>query len=126
MTNTKTANPVTWFEIATSNPDSAMSFYRDLFGWSFTDDEHAGAEYRMIDTGTELGIRGGLRDSKGLSPDHAVFYVQVDDVAAACIRAEELGGKVLLPTSEGGGGVVFAYLLDAVGNHIGVFSEPTS
>jgi uncharacterized protein len=124
MTDSTTSNPVTWFEIATSNPDSAMHFYGELFGWSFTDDEHAGSEYRIIDTGSGDGIKGGLYDTKGNLPNHAVFFVQVPDVAATCAKAEVLGGKVLLPATQGGGGLVFAYLLDAVGNHIGVFCPP--
>jgi predicted enzyme related to lactoylglutathione lyase len=124
MTTTSTSNPVTWFEIASSDPDSTMAFYGELFGWSYRDDEQAGSEYRMIDTGSTAGIKGGLADTKGNTPNHAVFYVQVPDVPATCTKAEELGGKVVLPATEGGGGLVFAYLLDSTGNHIGVFSEP--
>ncbi len=118
MTTTRTPNPVTWFEIATSNPDSVMSFYGELFGWSFGPD----GDYRMIDTGTDTGIKGGLADTKGNLPNHAIFYVEVPDVAATCAQAETLGGKVLLPATEGEDGLVFAYLLDAVGNHIGVWA----
>jgi len=125
MTNTTTSsNPVTWFEIATSNPDIVAQFYGDLFGWTFTDDQTAGSDYRMIDTGTESGIKGGLADTKGNLPNHALFYVEVPDVAATCAHAEILGGKVLLPATDAGNGLVFAYLLDAVGNHIGVFTPP--
>jgi predicted enzyme related to lactoylglutathione lyase len=123
MTASTTPNPVTWFEIATSNPDSAMAFYGELFGWTFHD-EPGGPDYRMIDTGTDTGIKGGLADTKGNLPNHAVFYVEVPDVAATCVKAETLGGKVLLPATEADGGLVFAYLLDAVGNHIGVWTPP--
>ena len=124
MTTTSTSNPVSWFEIASSDPDSTMAFYRELFGWSYRDDEQAGSEYRMIDTGSDAGIKGGLADTKGNTPNHAIFYVEVPDVAATCVKAETLGGKVLLPPTEADGGLVFAYLLDAVGNHIGVWTPP--
>jgi len=123
MTTSTTPNPVTWFEIATSNPDSAVAFSGELFGWTFHD-EPGGPDYRMIDTGTAHGIKGGLADTKGNLPNHAVFYVEVPDVAATCVKAETLGGKVLLPPTEADGGLVFAYLLDAVGNHIGVWTPP--
>jgi predicted enzyme related to lactoylglutathione lyase len=122
MTTTRTSNPVTWFEIATSNPDSVMSFYGELFGWTFGDD----GDYRMIDTRNTAGIKGGLADTKGNLPNHAIFYVEVADVAATCAKAETLGGKVLLPATEADDGLVFAYLLDAVGNHIGVWTPPTA
>ena len=121
---TTTSNPVSWFEIASSDPDTTMAFYRELFGWSYVDDQQAGSEYRMIDPGSGAGIKGGLADTKGNLPNHAVFYVEVPDVAATCVKAETLGGKVLLPPTEADGGLVFAYLLDAVGNHIGVWTPP--
>ncbi len=119
---TTTSNPVSWFEIASSDPDTTMAFYRELFGWSYVDDQQAGREYRMIETGSDAGIKGGLADTKGNTPNHAIFYVEVADVPATCTKAEGLGGKVILPATEGPGGLVFAYLLDSMGNHIGVFS----
>jgi uncharacterized protein len=122
MSTTRTPNPVTWFEIATSDPDSVMSFYGDLFGWTFGDD----GPYRMVDTGSVTGIKGGLADTQGNLPNHAIFYVEVPDVAATCVEAETLGGKVLLPPTDAEGGLVFAYLLDSVGNHIGVWTPPSA
>ena len=35
MTNTFTPNTLAWFEVATDDPDTATSFYADLFGWVF-------------------------------------------------------------------------------------------
>jgi predicted enzyme related to lactoylglutathione lyase len=123
MTKT-TTNPVNWFEIATSDPDSAMRFYGELFGWTFSDFQEGDSDYRIIDTGTDNGIRGGLSDTKGSQPNHALFYVEVPDVAKTCAQAEVLGGKVLMPATEAAGGLVFAYLLDVSGNHIAVYTPP--
>ena len=52
---------------------------------------------------------------------HAVFYVGVDDVAAAVQQAERLGGSVaLLPARNAGGGVTVAHFRDPTGNLVGV------
>ncbi|WP_374101231.1 VOC family protein [Curtobacterium flaccumfaciens] len=52
---------------------------------------------------------------------HAVFYVGVEDVAAALARAEDLGGIVVLPAqrNEGGGGTI-GHFHDPAGNLVGV------
>ena len=50
MTNTFTPNTLAWFEVATDDPDTATSFYTDLFGWVFTpfaDPETTGMDYRV-------------------------------------------------------------------------------
>jgi predicted enzyme related to lactoylglutathione lyase len=122
MTNT-TSQPVTWFEIATANPPDTRRFYGELFGWSFSDDEMAGSEYQMINVGADQ-VGGGLADTKGGQPNHAIFYVQVPDVADTCRRAEALGGKVVVPPTDPGGGLVFAQVQDGDGNLIGVWKPP--
>jgi len=117
---TNTTNPVTWFEIATADPAGATTFYRELFGWSFSADE-GGPEYQIITSGGG-GIQGGLAATNGDRPTYATIFVQVADVAATCARAETLGGKVLVPATEAPGGqVVFAQLLDTDGNQIGIW-----
>ena len=50
MTNTFTPNMLAWFEVATDDPDTATSFYADLFGWDFApfaDPEVTGMDYRV-------------------------------------------------------------------------------
>ena len=50
MTNAFTPNTLAWFEVATDDPDTATSFYSDLFGWTFSpfaDPETTGMDYRV-------------------------------------------------------------------------------
>ena len=50
MTNAFTPNTLAWFEVATDDPDTATSFYADLFGWVFSpfaDPEVTGMDYRV-------------------------------------------------------------------------------
>ena len=67
---------------------------------------------------------GGIFDTGGEFPDHAIFMVVVQDVAAVCAQVERLGGKVLVPPTTSKDGLVFADLHDPAGNHFGVFTPP--
>lgn len=113
-------NDVAWFEIGTADPAAAERFYGDVFGWKVAQDSSASTDpaYRVIDTG---GSRGGL--SVGTA-EYAVFTVLVEDVEAACRRAEAAGGRVQRPPAVNPVGVTFAHLLDPAGNHFSVFTPP--
>ncbi|NRQ31102.1 VOC family protein [Nonomuraea sp. NN258] len=118
-------NTVTWFEVASADPEGAERFYGGLFGWSFSR-EDGPIDYRMIGYpggGQPAGGQpaGGLFNTKGDFPDHAVFHVQVADVEAACRRTESLGGKVVKMVIDDGAGTDFAYLQDTSGSLFGIF-----
>jgi predicted enzyme related to lactoylglutathione lyase len=48
--------------------------------------------------------------------------VLVADVAAAATKAEEQGGKILVPPTTTPDGLRYAELTDPAGNHFGVFT----
>ena len=52
---------IAYFEIQADNPESAVKFYRDVFGWHFTKQEGLPIPYWRIETG---GIRGGLLNAQ--------------------------------------------------------------
>ena len=125
--STPAYNTVGWFEVATTDPESAERFYGDLFGWRFTVDEESasgGMDYRIINYGDDQP-RGGLFGTKGQFPNHAVFSVVVEDVSATCDKTEELGGKVIFRMVGNTSGPDFAYLTDTSGNLFGIFSPAT-
>jgi predicted enzyme related to lactoylglutathione lyase len=117
--------PVTWFEVATADPEGAKAFYSELFGWSFAADEGT-PEYSIINTGVVDAIGGGLFATKGEMPSYSVFCVQVADVTATCTQAESLGGKVLVEPVTMDNGLSYAHLLDRDGLHFGVFCPPAA
>ena len=127
MTNTFTPNTLAWFEVATDDPDTATSFYTDLFGWRFSpfaDPETTGIDYRVAALPDSDVPFGGIVATGGAMPGHAVFYIAVTNVAATCEAAERLGGKIVGKELEPAAGPVFAYLLDPVGSLFGVFTPP--
>ncbi len=112
------AAPVNYFEIGTPHPEEAQRFYGGLFGWTIGDPSPVG--YRMVNRDA-----GGLWDTTGLGgASWAVFYVQVDDVAATIAKAEVLGATVLMPLVDNGP-IEFAHLADQQGNRIGVWRPKT-
>jgi predicted enzyme related to lactoylglutathione lyase len=115
-------SPIGWFEVGTDDPAGARDFYGGLFGWSFT----AEGPYSIVTTGPGHPLQGGIQDTRadlpaGTPGTYAVFCVQVDDVAAACRRAEELGGKVTVGATQGPAGPEYALVADPAGNQVGIF-----
>ncbi len=126
MTNTATTsssnpNPVTWFEIHTANPDRAKAFYGSVFGWTF-DDSMPG--YSMIGLGDGAPIGGGVADNKGEYPDHAIFMVQVPDVAAALAAVKEHGGSMIADVQKTDIGLTFGYGANPDGSVFGLWCPP--
>jgi predicted enzyme related to lactoylglutathione lyase len=119
-------NDIGWFEIGTDQPAAAEQFYRDVFGWTFADDQDMtdGMSYRLITTPAGKGPSGGLFPTGGTVPNYAIPTLLVADTAATCRQAEAAGGKVLIAPQTTPGGLTFAHLLDPSGNHIGVFTPP--
>lgn len=117
---------VTWFENGTSDPAGQQDFYGNLFGWTFETDADSGLDYTIVSTNEEEGIKGGMWNSGGNVPNYLVPCVQVTDVAAACRRAGELGGKTLVEPATTADGMTFCHILDPDGNQLGLFCPPGS
>jgi uncharacterized protein len=117
-------NPIVHFEISGENPPKLREYYGALFGWEF--DTRSPAAPSVSETGSygfmtsETGIPGGIGGGSGY-PSHAMFYVGVDDVAAALEDAERLGGtRVFGPEANPNGQLVVAHFRDPDGNLIGL------
>jgi hypothetical protein len=91
------------FEIEAGEPERAMKFYGELFGWTF---KQWGEEpYWLVTTGDPKapGIDGGLMPRRGAGPDGAqpvnafVCIVDVPDIDAALARVVALGGTITVP-----------------------------
>ncbi|MEV5407428.1 VOC family protein [Thermopolyspora sp. NPDC052614] len=118
-------NTVTWFEVASDDPDGAQRFYGELFGWDFVADpdlRSAGMDYRLIRYQGGEAFKGAILGTEGDRPNHAVFVVLVADVSATCEQVERLGGKVVTKVVGNSSGPDFAYLQDISGNVFSVFA----
>ena len=125
---------VAHFEIHADNPERAVTFYRNVFGWDIQKWEGGQFEYWMIMTGPKEeagGINGGLLRRQGPSPtagQPVSAYVctlvvsSYDDYAA---KIEAHGGKNVVPKMAIAGMAWQGYFLDTEGNIFGIHEPNT-
>lgn len=106
-------HPVVGWQIVSPNPDATAGFYRQLFGWTSTQDNALG--YRELETG-EDGIDGGVWPGPPQQERPFVqLMVSVPDVEEHVSRATRLGARVLVPPSVLPDGDSMAVLMDPSG-----------
>jgi uncharacterized protein len=113
------ANPVVHFEVVgdAEDPAAVAQFYTGLFGWQTS--VYSGENpYIIIDTGSAEGINGGIAAVPGKML--VTVYVAVDDMQATLDKAEELGGKKVMPVTEVSDSLSIAQLSDPQGNILGL------
>lgn len=121
-------NRVVHFEIHAEDPERAMRFYKDVFGWSFQ--QWADQQYWMVMTAEkeskEPGINGGLLPRPATMPPKEtganayVCTVQVDDFDDIAAKIASAGGTVAMPKFAFPKMAWQGYFLDTEGNTFGV------
>ena len=110
------ANQVSWFEIRGKDGAKLQEFYGDLFGWKI--DANNPLSYGMVE-GSDGGIGGGIGQSQD-GGSHLTFYVTVDDLQGYLDKAEQSGGRTVVPVTEIPNMVTFAQFADPEGNVVGI------
>ncbi len=117
---------VTHFEISVDDPERAIKFYTDAFGWEIKKWEGP-MNYWLIMTGPkdQPGIDGGLmkREHPGASTTNTIDVPSVDEFIS---KITEAGGKIVAPKQSIPGVGYFAYCQDTEGNTFGIMEEDTS
>lgn len=121
---------VVHFDIMAADPDRAIDFYTDVFGWTFERWDNDEMEYWMVMTGEEdePGIDGGLArrqdDGAPEGPANAfVCAIDVEDVEAKVEEIEGAGGVVTTEVMDVDGAGKLAYCLDTERNQFSVWEE---
>ncbi|MEH3154365.1 MAG: VOC family protein [Gordonia paraffinivorans] len=87
-----------WFDLMSSDPDRAASFYGALFGWEV---EAPRAEFGGYQNFTRAGRRvagmSPVMDGAGVPSDVWSVYLHTTDAAATADAAEKAGAQVLFP-----------------------------
>ena len=119
------AGQFSWHELATTDPEAALGFYCDLFGWARGPGHDMGAlgTYQIIEhDGKQVGGMYALRDAS--TPPHWLSYVQVESADRAAAAARDGGGRVLSGPMEVPGGSRVAHILDPQGGAFAVHELP--
>src|SRR3954469_16007832 len=117
-------NGPSYFEIQAGDVARALHFYKEIFGWKFTEAKGLPIEYWRIETG---GPGGGLleRPAKTPPPEHGtnayVCSMEVKDFDATAKKILDLGGQVAMPKFAVPGKCWQGYFLDNEGNTFGIF-----
>ncbi len=86
-----------WPELATTDQNAAVAFYRALFGWDVNDIPLGpGETYSMLQLrGKPVAAAHTPRREDGANPPHWASYVSVVSADDSTRRARELGGTVV-------------------------------
>ena len=121
-------NRVIHFEIHAANPQRAISFYKNIFGWEFTN-WGGHEEYWLIKTGPDdkPGINGGLIKRRGEIDGRAVIAyvctINVESVDNTSKKVAANGGEIVVPKMPIPGVGWLVYCKDTEGNIFGIHQE---
>ncbi len=118
-------NPVVHWELMSKDPEKAAAFYEKIFGWKVQ--HHPELNYRIVETGAEGGINGGIvkPDREEPWPGNMLFYIAVDDLAAYREKIMAAGGKIHLEEQAVPGMGSFALFTDPEGRMMGLWKSAT-
>ena len=107
-------------------PDGAalQSFYGDLFDWK-SEAVPGFDDYYMV-AEESSGLSGAVGKGSEQMPQYQTLYIEVPDVDAHLAKAEELGGKTIMPRTVVPDVVTFGLFADPAGNMVGVVEADTS
>ena len=114
-------NTAVWFDLSTSDPEAARTFYSQLFGWTadVIPDPQAGG-YGFFNLGGKMVGGVGPRQTEE-QPTAWNAYILVDDVADAAARARPAGGSVLAEPMDVMDQGRMAFVADPSGAAIGLW-----
>jgi predicted enzyme related to lactoylglutathione lyase len=122
---------VVHFEIHADDPQRAVKFYQDVFGWQIN--SWGGPEdYWLVTTGSdsEPGINGAiLKRRQPINGDAVIAYVctiDVNSVDEAIAKITSIGGTIALPKMAVPQVGWLAYAKDTEGNIFGVMQSDHS
>lgn len=118
----------TWIDLSSDDRGSTHDFYRELFGWTFTDTGEESHHYEMVDNAGAsvcgyMGTEGMTCPDGGPIPSEWDVYLAVDDLDARLARAAARGVTPLFPPVRMPGLGAFAVLVDPTGAKVGMWES---
>lgn len=118
---------VTWSEIAVTDMDRAMGFYKEVLGVNFKREAMGDLDFAMFEAEEDL-VTGALVAGECATPsaDGTIVYLNGgEDLSEPLSRITRLGNQVIVPKTaiQDGECGYFAQFIDSEGNRVGLFSE---
>lgn len=117
-------NTIGYFEIQASEPEKAIEFYTEVFGWNFVEQNGLPIRYWRIETD---GIAGGLLERPAQTPptecgtNAYTCSIQVADFDETSETILKNGGQTAMPKFEIPGRCWQGYFIDTDNNVFGIF-----
>jgi len=110
------------FEILADEPERAVEFYKEVFGWKI-DHWKGGPEYWLVYAGEEdePGINGAIM--RRPNKDSVYIIINVPSIDEYLKKIVDAGGEIISPKQEIPNIGYSAYFRDTEGNVIGLFEE---
>ncbi len=114
--NAKHDQRIDYVEMAATSTANVKRFYKDVFGWTFTD---YGPDYTSFADGR---LTGGFYKADPTQAGTVLVVIFALDLAAAEQRVRNAGGKIVKPIFSFPGGRRF-HFADPNGNELAVWSD---
>ncbi len=114
------------FEIPADDPERAIAFYRDVFGWMIQKKLAPNEEYWLVMTGgrDEAGINGGIK-RRARTTDRAIPHIEVESLEDTSKQIVSNGGTVVSERISVKGTGYLMYCLDCEGNTFAIVEKRT-
>jgi uncharacterized protein len=92
-----------WYELMTTKPETAKTFYSKVVGWGARDASAAGMPYAIFTAGDAsiAGLTDLPEDARRIGAEPRwIGYIGVNDVDAAVCLTKKLGGTVHAPAAD--------------------------
>jgi predicted enzyme related to lactoylglutathione lyase len=112
-------NSIEWNELITPDPEAAVQFYGDLFGWTTEKFPMGDFDYTMFKHGDKT-FGGVMKPMQPGTPPLWLNYVSVTDVDASFAKAKSLGATPVAGPMDIGEAGKIAVFQDPQGALIGL------
>ncbi|QDP39899.1 VOC family protein [Radiobacillus deserti] len=112
---------VVGFELSSQEPEKAVAFYVNVFGWQVAEPQW---DYWEVQTGDNQlpGINGGIGKGPHDFPHGSRIQIEVDSIDDTISMAKKQGAMVVREKMEFEN-FYLAYLVDPVGNGVGIIEK---
>jgi predicted enzyme related to lactoylglutathione lyase len=107
-----------WFDLTVENADEVREFYRRVVGWTETPLDMGGYSDHCMNQPGDGKTVAGICHARGVNaniPPQWLIYITVADLDESLKQVTELGGQVISPIRNAGGGARLAVVKDPAG-----------
>ena len=116
-----------WYELLTTDIQSAKTFYSQVMGWDVLDASAPGRPYTLLAAGDTMvgGLMAMAGEARRLGVGAGwIGYVEVSDVDTVAERVKRLGGAVHVPPTDLPGVSRFCIFADPQAARLGILKWP--